>query len=343
LLYRLQTIFLSACLMAAMLALSCNEAAAGETFIPPVQIPPPAPQAPPPNPAFGANSASASSWLVGAHAGYNWQRGAAVFGFETDLQATHLNSSMFGGLSYNPPIVPPPAGDFAATTALIDWYGTFRGRLGVTAGQWLFYGTAGLAYGGVSLSSNFSTAGLSLASQVSDTKVGWVAGVGAEYLLRPNVVLNIGYQYVDLGTLNLAASTPPGVVVIGQRASASAQFQAVMAGVSWRFAPMGAPWEGGYVGAHGGGAWGNSTDAAYTSSVFLPSDIRLKRDVALVARRSDGLGIYRYKYLWSDDVYVGVVAQEVALIRPDAVARDPLHGYLSVDYGRLGLQPVAVR
>lgn len=108
-----------------MLALSCNEAAAGETFIPPVQIPPPAPQAPPPNPAFGANSASASSWLVGAHAGYNWQRGAAVFGFETDLQATHLNSSMFGGLSYNPPIVPPPAGDFAATTALIDWYGTF--------------------------------------------------------------------------------------------------------------------------------------------------------------------------------------------------------------------------
>ncbi|MGB6398996.1 MAG: hypothetical protein WBF73_25435, partial [Bradyrhizobium sp.] len=98
-----------------MLALSCNEAAAGrEGQGPPIlQIPPPAPQAPPPNPAFGANSASASSWLAGAHAGYNWQRGAVVFGFETDLQATHLNSSMFGGLSYNPPIVPPPAGDFA--------------------------------------------------------------------------------------------------------------------------------------------------------------------------------------------------------------------------------------
>lgn len=332
-LYRLQTICLSACLMAATLALSCNEAAAGNIIVPPP---------PPPNPAFGANSANASSWLAGAHAGYNWQRGAVAFGFETDLQATHLNSSMFGGLSHNPPIVPPPAGDFAATMALIDWYGTFRGRLGVTSGQWLFYGTAGLAYGGVSLSSNFSTAGLSLASQVSDTKVGWVAGVGAEYLLRPNVVLNFGYQYVDLGSLNLAASTPPGVVVIAQRASASAQFQAVMAGVSWRFAPMGAPWEGGYVGAHGGGAWGNSTNAAYTSSVFVPSDIRLKRDVTLVARRSDGLGIYSYKYLWSDDVYVGVVAQEVALIRPDAVARDPLYGYLGVDYGRLGLALVAM-
>jgi len=70
--YRLQTIFLSACLMAAMLALSCNEAAAGfSEGQPPVLIPPPAPQAPPPNPAFGANSASASSWLAGAHAGYN--------------------------------------------------------------------------------------------------------------------------------------------------------------------------------------------------------------------------------------------------------------------------------
>ena len=100
--------------------------------------------------------------------------------------------------------------------------------------------------------------------------------------------------------------------------------------------------EGGYVGAHGGGAWGNSTDAAYTSSVFLPSDIRLKRDVALVARRSDGLGIYSYRYLWSDDVYVGVLAQEVALIHPDAVARDPLYGYLSVDYGRLGLPLIAM-
>jgi opacity protein-like surface antigen len=67
------------------------------------------------------------------------------------------------------------------------------------------------------------------------------------------------------------------------------------------------------------------------------SDRRLKRDVALLALRDDGVGIYRYRYLWSDEVYVGVMAQEVAGIYPDAVVRGP-DGYLRVNYGRLGLR-----
>ncbi len=335
--YPLRTISLSACLLAALFMFSCEEAAAGLAITPA-------------NPAFGSNSANASSWLAGAHAGYNWQQGAAVFGFETDLQGTHLNSSMTGGLMHNPPIVPPPPGDFAATTASIDWYGTFRGRLGATAGQWLFYGTGGLAYGGVSLSSNFTTLGLTTSSQTSDTRVGWVAGAGLEYLLKPNVMLSLGYQYVDLGRSSISSSAtglaPPfSVVTLGQAATVHAQFQAVMAGLSWRFAPApsSSPWAGGYAGGQAGGAWGNSASAIYSSSSqFIVSDIRLKRDVALVDRRSDGLGIYRYKYLWSENVYVGVMAQEVALLHPEAVARDPLSGYLSVDYGRLGLPLIRV-
>ena len=232
--YPLRTISLSACLLAAVLVLPAKEAAAGFIIV-----------APPANPAFGANSANASSWLAGAHAGYNWQQGAAVFGFETDLQGTHLNSSMTGGLMHNPPIVPPPAGDFAATTASIDWYGTFRGRLGVTAGQWLFYGTGGLAYGGVSLNSNFTTLGLTTSAQTSDTRVGWVAGVGLEYLLKPNVMLSLGYQYVDLGNISVSSSTSgivgASAVTLGQAASVHAQFQAVMAGLSWRFAARPTP------------------------------------------------------------------------------------------------------
>jgi hypothetical protein len=70
--------------------------------------------------------------------------------------------------------------------------------------------------------------------------------------------------------------------------------------------------------------------------VIFVSDARLKRDITLVGRRDDGLGFYRYRYLWSDTVYVGVMAQEVALIRPDAIVRDRLDDYLRVDYGRLG-------
>ena len=68
-----------------------------------------------------------------------------------------------------------------------------------------------------------------------------------------------------------------------------------------------------------------------------PSDRRFKRDIALLARLDNGIGLYRYRYLWSDTVYVGVMAQEVLDIVPDAVivAAD---GYYRVDYARLGLR-----
>jgi hypothetical protein len=65
------------------------------------------------------------------------------------------------------------------------------------------------------------------------------------------------------------------------------------------------------------------------------SDARLKRDVVKVGRLDNGLSLYRYRYLWSDQVYVGVMAQEVALLRPQAVVRGH-DGYLRVDYAMLG-------
>jgi hypothetical protein len=66
------------------------------------------------------------------------------------------------------------------------------------------------------------------------------------------------------------------------------------------------------------------------------SDTRLKRDITLISRLDDGLGLYSYRYLWSDTVYVGVMAQEVALLHPDAVVHG-VDGYLRVNYSRLGM------
>jgi hypothetical protein len=67
------------------------------------------------------------------------------------------------------------------------------------------------------------------------------------------------------------------------------------------------------------------------------SDIRLKRDIAQVGELDGGINLYRYRYLWSDTTYVGVMAQEVAAVKPEAVLRGA-DGYLRVDYGRLGLR-----
>jgi hypothetical protein len=62
----------------------------------------------------------------------------------------------------------------------------------------------------------------------------------------------------------------------------------------------------------------------------------LKHDVALLGHLDNGLGFYRFSYLGSSKAYVGVMAQEVRAVMPDAVMRGR-DGYLMVDYDRLGL------
>jgi hypothetical protein len=72
------------------------------------------------------------------------------------------------------------------------------------------------------------------------------------------------------------------------------------------------------------------------SRINIPSDIRLKRDIVPLGRTTNGLQLYRYRYIGDDTFYVGVMAQEVAERVPDAVTRGA-DGYLMVDYGKLGL------
>lgn len=72
--------------------------------------------------------------------------------------------------------------------------------------------------------------------------------------------------------------------------------------------------------------------AASLAALF--SDRRLKRDIKLVGRRPDGLNVYKYAYVWSRRRYVGLMADEVQKVKPEAVIEHP-SGYLMVDYGRL--------
>ena len=57
----------------------------------------------------------------------------------------------------------------------------------------------------------------------------------------------------------------------------------------------------------------------------------------LLGRLSNGLGFYRFSYNGSGKAYVGVMAQEVQQVVPDAVARGR-DGYLLVYYDKLGLK-----
>jgi len=67
------------------------------------------------------------------------------------------------------------------------------------------------------------------------------------------------------------------------------------------------------------------------------SDVALKHDIVLLGHLDNGLGFYRFAYNTGGPPYVGVMAQEVQAIRPEAVVRGR-DGYLRVFYDRLGLE-----
>lgn len=64
------------------------------------------------------------------------------------------------------------------------------------------------------------------------------------------------------------------------------------------------------------------------------SDRRLKTDIERIGEREDGLGVYVYRYLWSPVRFIGVMAQEVLKVKPEAVIHTP-SGFLAVNYGAL--------
>ena len=66
----------------------------------------------------------------------------------------------------------------------------------------------------------------------------------------------------------------------------------------------------------------------------IMSDRRLKTDIEKIGEREDGLGVYVYRYLWSPVRFIGVMAQEVLKVKPEAVIHTP-SGYMAVNYGAL--------
>lgn len=69
-------------------------------------------------------------------------------------------------------------------------------------------------------------------------------------------------------------------------------------------------------------------------SLAAMSEPSLKTDISPLYTREDGLTVYSYKYIWDDTPRVGVMADEVERLRPDALG-PVIAGYRTVDYGRL--------
>ncbi len=132
----------------------------------------------------------------GGQVGYNFQFNPSILvGVETDFQGSSIgNNDKSASLPvYLSPF--PPAGllfplvPIAGGHAGVDWIGTVRGRAG-----WLFtpsllvYGTGGFAYAGV------------YAGGYNNTRTGWTAGGGLEWMPIANVSVKLEYLFADLSS-----------------------------------------------------------------------------------------------------------------------------------------------
>jgi outer membrane immunogenic protein len=133
------------------------------------------------------NSSSNGGVVGGGQIGYNYQFSPwLVVGLETDFQGTSIGSGgggnnwWWGG----------------GNREQISWFGTIRGRLGITSfdPHFLIYGTGGFAYGEVQRNGWLI--------QNSVVKTGWTAGGGVEWAFMPNWSAKVEYLYTDLSGSN---------------------------------------------------------------------------------------------------------------------------------------------
>jgi outer membrane immunogenic protein len=144
---------------------------------------------------YGGGPTGPTGWLVGV---------------EADIQGASLHRS-------SPTLFFIDDDTTTVTTdSRLNWFGTLRGRLGFATGPVLFYGTGGLAFGGVknNLLTTFTDVGepgcfqcfgSTLVSNNS-SRTGWVLGAGIEWMFAPNWSLKGEYQYIDLGSVTNAAA-----------------------------------------------------------------------------------------------------------------------------------------
>jgi outer membrane immunogenic protein len=199
-------------------------------------------------------------FLGGVQAGFNYQAGTAIFGFETDFSGARIRDG--GTVGPGLPLTDLFLCGKGCTTAYrfnstgeqkLDWFGTVRGRLGVTPyDRLLIFVAGGLAYGHANLTASvLNVSGtqtgfggfvtpIPACTQICATGsanqwlVGWTLGAGAEFALSNSWTTKIEYLYYDLGSLSVSFSDPRFAAFVF---NSTAQYRGniVRAGLSFKF------------------------------------------------------------------------------------------------------------
>ncbi len=152
-------------------------------------------------------------------AGYNWQFGSFLMGFETDINGSTAGASQTvrtaattaGGIQY--------AAQDSTYTTRINWFGTVRARLGVLINPTLLaYVTGGFAYGEVYRTYGLNIYGADITAGAvgytigrGDTwETGWTGGGGVEWALGNRVSIGAEYLYLNLNAGSFVTAYPSG-------------------------------------------------------------------------------------------------------------------------------------
>ena len=207
-------------------------------------------------------SINTQGFIGGGQIGYNHQFSKKLMiGLDVDIDGT-TQSQKDTSITKQTPITGESwTGTYPSSLSVsknIDYIGTVRGRFGMLLRPTLLiYGTGGVAYGGVSFKTLFEQStnitlpydnffpAFSASNNISQTRTGWAAGGGGEWMFQSNWSAKVEYLYTDLGSINTNSNltqniNSPGSVgpLSGANMSSSARFaqNMVRVGVNYHFA-----------------------------------------------------------------------------------------------------------
>jgi len=154
---------------------------------------------------YGSNNLDRWGGTAGIQYGCNFQSGAIVIGYESDIEWTGIDKTVNSSFPGNGVVVPEAFTEHVRS----QWLTTSRIRGGyLVTPSVLLYATGGMAFAKVKFEDSvafFNGAGAVTAVNAvsqSRNRFGWTLGAGAEWMFAPNWTAKIEYLHVDLGSLS---------------------------------------------------------------------------------------------------------------------------------------------
>jgi outer membrane immunogenic protein len=171
-----------------------------------------------------------NGFLGGATVGVNWQPVGQpwVFGIEGDWSWASVDQS--NALTF-------PAGVVLTGNGQTNWYATAAGRLGYAWDRSLFYVKGGAAWMDNEYFATATVAGVGtfVTNTFSNTRTGWMVGVGFEQAFYDNWSWKIEYNYMDFGNRSIALGTTALGTTYSAGVDVDTNVHVVKLGLNYRF------------------------------------------------------------------------------------------------------------